>query len=231
MKRLAIITGFVAQSAIGWSQSANDIIQKIREDFARINDLKCQVDMDFDIPGVSIETIRGKMFYKKPNKYRVHAKGLIFLPKQNPFQQIELLEAPDSYVAVLAGESTVNGIVCRNINVIPNTPAELVIMRLMVGKEDGRIHQSDLTLRREGTVTYYNTYGEDTDILPNVMMFEADFRRFKMPKAISGDFNSTPVRDKENQGNYETGRVTMTISQLELNRKISDSVFSNTIGS
>jgi hypothetical protein len=62
------------------------------------------------------------------------------------------------------------------------------------------------------------------------MKFEADFRRFKMPKALSGDFSSTPVREDENQGNYETGRVTMSISGIELNRKIDDKVFTEALG-
>jgi outer membrane lipoprotein-sorting protein len=230
MIRLAIITGFVAQSTIGWSQTASQLIQDIWVRFEKVQDLKCQVDMNFDIPGVSIENIRGKLFYKKPNKFRIHTKGLIFLPKQNPFQQLELLEDPSSYVAILAGESVVNGITCRNINVIPNKPDELVIMRLMVGKEDGQIHKSELTLKREGTVTYYNSYNSSQDIIPTVMKFEADFRRFKMPKALSGDFSSTPVREDENQGKYETGRVTMSISALELNRKIDDKVFTESLG-
>ena len=230
MKRIALISGFVAQSAIGWSQTANEILADLRSGFQKINDLKCQVDMNFDIPGVSIEKISGKMFYKKPDKFRVRTKGLVFLPKQNPFQQLELLEDPNSYVAILAGESEVEGVKCHVINVIPNNPEELVIMKMLVGKEDRRIHKSELTLKREGTVTYYNTYSDAEAVIPTEMRFEADFRRFKMPKAISGDFSSRPVRDEEESGNYETGRVTMLISDLELNRKVDDSLFIDSEG-
>lgn len=231
MKRLAIISGFVAQSAIGWSQSANEILADLRNSFRQINDLKCQVDMNFDIPGVSIEKISGKMFYKKPDKFRIRTKGLIFLPKQNPFQQLELLEDPSTYVAILAGETEQNGIKCHVINVIPNEPEDLVIMKMLVGIADGRIHRSELTLKREGTITYYNTYGSGSNVIPTEMTFEADFRRFKMPKAVSGDFNSKPVREEDDQmGGYETGKVVMKISDLELNRKIDDSIFSNMEG-
>jgi len=227
MKRLSAITLLLAAANFSWAQNANEIVKKIRSNFEQVNDLKCDVQMNFDIPGVAIEKIAGKMFYKKPDKFRVQTKGLIFLPKQNPFQQLELLDDPSSYIAILAGESNVNGIACHNINIIPNNPEELVIMRLMVGKQDGRIHKSELTLKREGTVTYFNTYANATDILPREMEFMADFRRFKMPKAISGDFSSTPVREDEAQGKYETGKVKMVISNVELNRKVDDSVFTD----
>jgi hypothetical protein len=48
-----------------------------------------------------------------------------------------------------------------------------------------------------------------------------------MPKAISGDFSSTPVREDEAQGKYETGKVKMVITNVELNRKVDDSVFTD----
>ena len=40
MKRIALISGFVAQSAIGWSQTANEILADLRSGFQKINDLK-----------------------------------------------------------------------------------------------------------------------------------------------------------------------------------------------
>ena len=130
-------------------------------------------------------------------------------------------------MAVAAGSATSNGIDCHIINVIPTNNGELVLMKLLVGKEDNRIHESELTLKREGTVKYFNSYASNADIIPTTMEFKADFKRFKMPKAISGDFSSKSAEQDENQSKYETGRVTMTVSNLELNRKISDSEFQN----
>lgn len=207
------------------AQDANAILETVRNQFNTINDLKCDVEMKFDIPGVAIDRISGKMIYKKPDKFRVRTKGLIFLPKQNPFSQLEILSDESSYMAVAAGKETVDGISCNVINVIPKNSDDLVLMKLLVGEKDGRIHRSELTLKREGTVMYTNTYASAEEFIPRTMEFEADFKRFKMPKAISGDFNSKPVREEEGQSKYETGRVLMTISNLELNKKISDEEF------
>lgn len=207
------------------AQDANAILETVRNQFNTINDLKCDVEMKFDIPGVAIDRISGKMIYKKPDKFRVRTKGLIFLPKQNPFSQLEILSDESSYMAVAAGKETVDGISCNVINVIPKNSDDLVLMKLLVGEKDGRIHRSELTLKREGTVMYTNTYASAEEFIPSTMEFEADFKRFKMPKAISGDFNSKPVREEEGQSKYETGRVLMTISNLELNKKISDEEF------
>ncbi|MCB9185545.1 MAG: hypothetical protein H6601_02225 [Flavobacteriales bacterium] len=221
---LATIT-FLSIGQTAFSQDANAILDKVRSQFQTIQDLRCDVEMKFDIPGVAIDQISGKMIYKKPDKFRVKTKGLIFLPKQNPFSQLEILDDPKNYMAVAAGQAKSNGIPCHVINVIPTNNGELVLMKLLVGIQDGRIHESELTLKREGTVQYFNKYASGTDFIPTSMEFKADFKRFKMPKAISGDFNSTPVREEEGQSKYETGRVLMTISNLDINGKIADAEF------
>jgi hypothetical protein len=210
-----------------FAQDANAILSKVRSQFETISDLRCDVEMKFDIPGVAIDQITGKMIYKKPDKFRVKTKGLIFLPKQNPFSQLEILDDPKNYLAVAAGQAKSNGIACYVINVIPTNNGELVLMKLLVGIQDGRIHESKLTLKREGTVQYFNKYASASDFIPASLEFQADFKRFKMPKAISGDFNSTPVREKEGQSKYETGRVLMTISNLQINGKVGDDEFVN----
>lgn len=223
-----LLIALIATVSIGQStlaQDANAILDKVRSQFETIQDLRCDVEMKFDIPGVAIDQITGKMIYKKPDKFRVKTKGLIFLPKQNPFSQLEILDDPSNYMAVAAGKAPSNGIACDVINVIPTNNGELVLMKLLIGEEDGRIHESELTLKREGTVQYFNKYASASDFIPTSMEFRADFKRFKMPKAISGDFNSTPVREEEGQSKYETGRVLMSISNLEINGKIADEEF------
>ena len=225
MRQLIISAFIMAFSLHAIGQDANAILNNVRSKFANVNDIRCNVEMKFDIPGVAIDKISGKMIYKKPDKFRVRTKGLIFLPKQNPFSQLEILDDPTDYMAVPAGTAVSNGINCNIINVIPINGGELVLMKLLIGIEDGRIHESELTLKREGTVQYFNTYASAEDFIPTIMEFKADFKRFKMPKAISGDFNSKPVREEEGQSKYETGRVKMTISNLELNRKVDDSEF------
>lgn len=225
---LFILNLAIWQPTWGVGQDANAILQQVRSRFEQVNDLRCDVQMNFDIPGVAIDRISGKMLYKKPDKFRVKTKGLIFLPKQNPFSQLEILEDPKNYMAVVAGAArSAAGIDCHVVNVIPTNGGDMVLMKLLIGKKDNRIYESELTLKREGTVQYFNTYSAASDLIPTTMEFKADFKRFKMPKAISGDFNSTPVREEEGQSKYETGRVMMTISNLELNRKIDDAEFVN----
>jgi outer membrane lipoprotein-sorting protein len=225
MKRLFISAFVIVFSLNAIGQDANAILSNVRSKFSQLNDLRCDVEMEFDIPGVAMDKISGKMIYKNPDKFRVKTKGLIFLPKQNPFSQLEILDDPTAYMAVPAGTAISNGINCNIINVIPTNGGELILMKLLIGIDDGRIHESELTLKREGTVQYFNTYASAENFIPTVMEFKADFKRFKMPKVITGDFNSKPVRQEEGQSKYESGRVKMTISNLELNRKVKEAEF------
>jgi outer membrane lipoprotein-sorting protein len=207
------------------AQNPYALLKTIRNDFNRINDLKCKADMQFNIPGVKLERISGNLFYKKPGKFRVNANGLIFVPKQSPFLQLETLADTTTYVAVLTGPEEVNGKACHGVTVIPNNNEDLMVMKLAIGKADGRIHRAQLTLKREGTVTYHNTYASAKGILPSEVMFEGDFRKFKMPKALTGDIGGKTEKPAKDAKGFETGSIRMTLTEVELNRKISDSVF------
>jgi hypothetical protein len=209
------------------AQNPYAMLKEVRSGFKRINDLKCNADMQFEIPGVKLNRISGSLYYKKPGKFRVNAKGLIFVPKQSPFMQLETLTDTTTYVAVFTGPETVNGKICNGITIIPNNNTDLMVMKLSIGQSDNRIYKAQLTLKREGTVTYYNTYAAATGIIPSSIMFEADFRKFKMPKALSGDIGGAtekPTKQAANNG-FETGRIRMTLTNVELNRKLDDAIF------
>lgn len=208
------------------AQNPYVMLKEVRAGFKRINDLKCNADMKFEIPGVKLNRISGSLFYKKPGKFRVNAKGLIFVPKQSPFMQLEALTDTTTYVAVYTGAETVDSKPCNVITIIPNNSTDLMVMKLSIGKADSRIYKAQLTLKREGTVTYYNTYAAATGIIPSSIMFEADFRKFKMPKALSGDIGgATEKPAKDANGGFETGRILMTLTNVELNRKLDDTIF------
>ncbi len=207
------------------AQSPYALLKTIRTDFNRINDLKCSAAMQFEIPGVKLQRISGSLFYKKPGKFRVNANGLIFVPKQSPFLQLETLADTTTYVAVLTGSEDVKGVACHGVTIIPNNNEDLMVMKLAIGKTDGRIHRAQLTLKREGTVTYHNSYASAKGIIPSEVMFEGDFRKFKMPKALTGDIGGKTEKPVKGESNFQTGRIRITFSQVELNRKIDDSVF------
>lgn len=222
-----LLTLFIGHMAV--AQDAETLLGPLRARMATLNDMSCNVQMVFNIPGVQMKQLGGKLYFKRPDRFKVAAKGLVFVPKQNPFGMFDLLARKGTYMAMVAGAEAVNGNPCHIINIMPTDQKDLVMVRLFIGKADGRIHRSDITLRREGTVVYRNTYANATDLLPNVIDFEADFKKFRMPKAITGDFNSKPVAATEGQ-KYETGRIRMTLSGMQMNKKLDDSVFIETDG-
>ena len=212
-----------------FAQNPYSMLKEVRAGFKRINDLKCNAALQFEIPGVKLKRISGSLFYKKPGKFRVNAKGLIFVPKQSPFMQLETLVDTTTYVAVYTGPETVGGKLCNIITIIPNNSNDLMVMKLSIGKADNRIYKAQLTLKREGTVTYYNTYASAAGIIPYTIVFEADFRKFKMPKALSGDIGGATEKptEKDTKNGFETGKIIMTLTEVEMNKKLSDSVFTD----
>ena len=121
------------------ADDAQTIIGRVNKKFASVNDYSADVFMAFDIPGVKIKSLNGKAFYKKPNKFRIRAKGIFFLPKQNMAQQMNaMLADTKSYTAVLSGYEKAGAVNCAVINIIPlTTDGELIIGKFWI---DSLVH-------------------------------------------------------------------------------------------
>ena len=84
MKKLFFIfICFISLQSKG-DDDAQKLIRELNKKFYALNDYSANIFMKFDIPGVKMNNMNGKVFFKKPNKFRIRTKGIFFLPKQNP---------------------------------------------------------------------------------------------------------------------------------------------------
>lgn len=211
------------------TDEAQSIIDGINRKFGKVNDYTADAFMTFDIPGVKLRNMSGRAFYKKPNKFRIRAKGIFFLPKQNMAQQMNtLLADTKSYTAVLSGYEKVGNTNCAIINVIPlKTDGELIISRLWIDPANSLIMHSQITTRNNGTVETYNTFAtqQSRDLgLPSRIEVRVETGKFKVPKMLAADINksSTP-KNKAPVPKYGTIRI--DFSNYKINTKLKDAVF------
>lgn len=209
------------------ADDAQTIIGRVNKKFAVVNDYTADVFMAFDIPGVKIQSLNGKAFYKKPNKFRIRAKGIFFLPKQNMAQQMNgMLADTKSYTAVLSGYEMTSTINCAVINIIPlTTDGELIIGKFWIDPVANQVMRTQITTKNNGTIETYNTYGVNAaQGLPARIEIRVETAKFKVPKMFAGDINkNASAKSKAPPQKY--GVIQLNFSNYKINTKVKDEVF------
>ena len=209
----------------GSAQTPEELIAKVNKNFAGVKDYSADLMMNFSIPGVNIEPMAGKVFFKQPDKFRVRTKGIVFLPKQNPYYALALLKDTDAYTAVSGGMEEIQAVSCTVINVIPSGENDLILGKFWIDAANGLVIKSQLTTKSNGTVSIENTFGSmRTFALPDKIVFTIDVAKFKVPKAVAVDLNSKSA--PKSGGNPKgTGIISLQFSKYVLNKKMTDDVF------
>jgi len=207
------------------AQSAKATIARVNQNFAKVKDYAADIAMKFQIPGVNIEPISGKVYYKTPDKFRVKTKGIVFLPKQNPYYALAMLKDTNAYTAILSGTEKIANTNCAIINVIPNAENDLILGKFWIDAAKGVVMKSQLTTKSNGTIMVENSYGNlQSFALPDKIVFTVDMTKFKVPKAVAVDINSKSKENK-NESNRGTGTIELQFSNYALNKQLKDEVF------
>lgn len=224
MKNLLLLIIITFNCYSNSAQTPKAIIYSCYQKFAKLNDFKADANIKFDVPSINIENTKGKILYKKPNKFRVRLSGIAFLPKQNPFDNFNVMADTSAYVAVSMGTETIGKQKLEVINIIPTTSnSDLISGKFWINKSQSLIHQYEITTRKSGTMMVYQTFAEHVNFaLPNSIKFVFDVSKFKIPKAIAVDINADKNKKVDNRKN---GTITMNLSNYIINKKIKDEEF------
>lgn len=203
------------------------LIREINRKFALVSDYTAQVDMKFDIPGVKMNSMKGKIFFKKPDRFRIRTKGIFFMPKQNPMQQVSsMLLDTNSYTSIISGVEMLDGRECAIVNIIPTgNQSELILGKFWIDKKNPLIMKSQITTRNNGTIETQSVYGSMIKYaLPDKLIITVEMKKFKMSKMMTVDINkkSSP---KTTDNQTEKGKISMSMSNYKINTKFSDTEF------
>jgi len=218
---LALFVFFIFNfSLLASGQTPNQIIHTVNQRFSAINDYKADVHVLCNIPAIKIDAINAKVFYKKPDQFKVKSTGILILPKQNVNFLFITLADTAHYTAVKTGEEIIGGVTTQVISVIPNRDtSDLILGKFWIDAARGLVLKSQLTTKSQGTILIESTYGAMAlYALPDQMLFTVDTKKFKLPKALAMDINSS----KRNQDETDDGkgRITLTFSNYVLNKGV-----------
>lgn len=201
-----------------------DLIRALNQKFSQVSDYTAHVDMKFDIPGVKMNKMSGKVFFKRPDRFKIRTKGIFFLPKQNPMQNMNaMLLDTSSYTSIISGYEIVNGKNCAILNIIPlKSVNELILGKFWVDVKNPQVLRTQITTKNNGTLETENFYSSNSNYnLPDKLVIRIEMKKIKMSKMISGDLNKKAM-DKNKLNQPETGTIVLSFSDYKINTKFPD---------
>ncbi len=212
-------TGFVTQA----NPKSEELIRMLNRKFQPVQDYTAQVKMHFSIPGVKMNDLSGKVYYRKPDHFKIKAKGIFFMPKQNPMQYIQsLLLDTASYTTIISGYENFHGKACAILNIIPlQSQSDLVLGKFWITLMDPLLLKSQITTRSNGTLESEHFYDSQTAYgLPSRLKINLEMKKIRMAKMMAADLNkkATPREDQER---LEKGNIEIWFNNYRINSKFS----------
>lgn len=232
MQKLIIILLFTFHLTLLSSASAQDataLVMKVKAKLDQVSDYEADGKMKTNVAFIKAPIGKVKIFYKKPNKFRLKKDGGIsLLPKGGVSVNMNSLVTTDEFVALSAGEAMVGGIKTTVVKMLPtNENSEVVLTTMYIDETNLLIKKAVSTTKENGTYEIEMSYGKFASFgLPDKVIFSFNTKNYKLPKGLTLEFedNEKPLTEEQKIRNKK-GRVEITYTNYAINKGIADAVF------
>ncbi len=218
---------FLSSLPFAKAQEMNSLVAKVKAKLDLVNDYTAEGKMKTDVAFIKAPIGRVKVFYKRPNKFKLQRDGGIsILPKGGISINIGSMIMSDGFLAIDAGETVVANTKTRIVKLLPNADnSEIILSTLYIDEANLLIMKSVTTTRASGTYEMELSYGQFAKYgLPDKVLFSFNAKDYKLPKGITLEFEDTDQATK-NRLKGKKGRVEITYTAYSINKGIADAVF------
>ncbi len=224
---------FVVALLISYSsvqaQDMTALITKVKAKLDQVNDYEADGNMKTDVSFIKAPIGKVKVYFKKPNKFRLKKEGGIsLLPKGGVSVNMSTIITTSDFVALSAGEAVIDGFKTKIVKLLPtNEASEIVITTLYIDEPNLLVRKAITTTKENGTYEMQMSYGAFANFgLPQKVVFSFNTKDYKLPKGITLEFddNEKPLSEAQKLKNKK-GRVEITYSNYVVNKGIADSFF------
>jgi hypothetical protein len=205
------------------SQNPRSILNQVQVKLNKVNNYKADINIKVDLPYIIMMPIKTKLYFKQKDKFKIDSKSIAVLPKQGFLQLNSLVNDTVNYTAIFQSLETINKVKTSLINLIPNNDtSDVVLAKLWVDATNHVVIKSQVTTKSSGTIKTEYTYSNQLSFgLPDQIKFIVDVKKFKIPKALAADINTSTSKKVEKK----SGEIVVVLTNYEINKGISDSVF------
>lgn len=209
------------------AQDATELVNKVKAKLDKVNDYKAEGKMKIDVSFIDAPVSKVKIYYKKPDKFKVKKEGGIsILPKGSVSINLSTLLSHGEYDMVAGKDAEVNGIKTKVVKLLPaDEESDVVLTTLYIEESRLVVRKATVTTRESGTYDIELSYGKYAEWgLPDKIIFSFNTRDYKLPKGISFEYEKGGKKEPEKMKNKK-GKVEITYSSYNINKGVDDKVF------
>lgn len=229
MKKLLLIF-LLTLSSRAFSQDMTSLVMKVKAKLDQVNDYEAEGRMKTDVAFIKAPVGRVKVYYKKPDKFRLKKDGGIsLLPKGGVSVNMNSIFTTSGFTAIGAGEAMINGVNTKVVKILPDDEnSDIVLSTMYIDEANLLVRKSTVTTKENGTYTVEMSYGKFAQYgLPDKVSFSFNTKNYSLPKGITLEFDDEKPADTNKLKNRK-GRVEITYTNYIINKGISDAVFGKT---
>ena len=229
MRKIVFVYIFLLVSFSSYSQDMTALIMRVKAKLDQVNDYEADGRMKTDVSFIKAPIGKVKVYFKKPNKFRLKKDGGIsLLPKGGVSVNMNSIFATSDFVALAAGEAMIGGSKTRIVKLLPvNENSDIVLTTMYIDETNLLVKKAVTTTRENGTYEIEMSYGQYTQYgLPDKVVFTFNTKDYKLPKGITLEFNDEekPLSEADKLKNKK-GRVEITYTNYQINKGLPDAVF------
>ncbi|MEO7531758.1 MAG: hypothetical protein ABIS69_10115 [Sediminibacterium sp.] len=216
-------------SLVNHAQDMTALVNKVKVKLDQVNDYEADGKMKTDVAFIKAPIGRVKVFFKKPNRFRLKKDGGIsLLPKGGVSVNMNSIFAISDFVALAAGEALVGGTKTKIVKLLPtNESSDIVLTTMYIDEGNLLVKKAVTTTKENGTYEVEMSYGQFSQYgLPDKVVFSFNTKDYKLPKGITLEFDDNEKQQTEVEKlKNRKGRVEITYTNYIINKGISDAVF------
>lgn len=229
MKKCCLFVLFIFCVSFAMAQDAVQLIKTVKAKLECVDNYEATGVMKTDIAFIKAPIGKIKIYFKKPNLFKIKKEGGIsLLPKGGLSVNLSSLIASSNYTTIDAGVQEVGTKKLRVVKLLPNEEtSDVVISTLYINEKESLIEKAITTTKENGTYTMLMNYGTYSSYgLPDKVVFEFNTKNYKLPKGITLEFedDSKPLSAAQQLKNKK-GRVEISYKNYIVNKGIAASIF------
>jgi hypothetical protein len=229
MKKIIILLLVTHFGLSAQAQDMSALVARIKAKLDLVNDYEADGKMKTDVAFIKAPIGRVKVYYKKPNKFRLKKDGGIsLLPKGGVSVNMNSIFGMTDFMAIAAGEALVGGTKTKVVKLLPNNEnSDIVLTTMYIDEENLLVKKAITTTKENGTYDIEMSYGQFAQYgLPDKVTFSFNTKDYKLPKGITLEFDDEPKAQSEaDKLKNRKGRVYITYSNYIVNKGVAESNF------
>jgi outer membrane lipoprotein-sorting protein len=228
MKKFVLLMFAIHFSLFTFAQNMAGLVKNVKAKLDMVDDYEADGMLKTDIVFIKAPVSKIKVYFKKPNKFRLKKEGGIsILPKGGVSVTAGNVVDITNFVALAAGDATIDGVPVKIVKVLPaDENNEIVLATLYIDEANLLVRKAAITTKENGTYEIALTYGRYINYaLPDKVVFSFNTKDYKLPKGITLEFDDGQKTGVDDKLKNRKGKVEITYSSYIINKGIDDRVF------